>query len=198
MEPVEVLSRVLDLVETWNIESPFTKSLNRVMQNKFWSDYSQTKPKAVSKNAITKPICTQLRSKDNSQNVTNIDHRTYVPRELFNKGRFNGKKKPEVQEISIIYKLRSTSKMIIDQLYDHVPPPAISLYKNYVKNIKTKPINSCKEVNVYKYDVSLNNFNHNMLNVNVLFTRRHVEGNEILVLIICCIALAIFSFISFL
>ena len=60
MEPVKVLSRVLDLVETWNIDSPFTKSINRVMKSQFWSDYLQTTPKAVSNNVLTKPICTQM------------------------------------------------------------------------------------------------------------------------------------------
>ena len=146
MEPVEVLSRVLDLVETWNIESPFTKSLNRVMQNQFWSDYSQTTPKVVSNNVTTKSICTQLRSNDNIQNVPNLDHNTYVPRKLFIKGRDHRKEKAEVHEISTIYKLRSTSKMLIDQLYDHVPPPATTPNKNFVKKIRTKPINSCKEM----------------------------------------------------
>ena len=44
MEPVNVLSRILDLVQTWNIESPFTKSINRVMQNQILNNHSYTNP----------------------------------------------------------------------------------------------------------------------------------------------------------
>ena len=44
MEPVNVLSRILDLVQTWNIESPFTKSINRVVQNQILNNHSYTNP----------------------------------------------------------------------------------------------------------------------------------------------------------
>ena len=33
MEPSNVLSRVLDLVATWNKDSPYTKTINLAMQN---------------------------------------------------------------------------------------------------------------------------------------------------------------------
>ena len=60
--------------------------------------------------------------------------------------------------------------MLIDQLYDHVPPPATFPIQNDVKNIKTKPNNSCAGHNTSKNGLRLNNFNFDMFNLNANVT----------------------------
>ena len=69
MEPVKVLSRVLDLVETWNIESPFTKSINRVMQNQIWNNYSHTNPWM-----INQPMADNINSQTQMHNLNWSDY----------------------------------------------------------------------------------------------------------------------------
>ena len=49
MEATNVLSRVFDLVETWDPDSPFTNSMNRGMLNQIGRDYSYAAPKPISR-----------------------------------------------------------------------------------------------------------------------------------------------------
>ena len=72
MEPCNVLARVLDLVDTWQKDSPFTKSLNRVMSDSLFKSSSPCRTNRSSSNTAIEcsPICNQYKNNVN-QNLCN-------------------------------------------------------------------------------------------------------------------------------
>ena len=63
-EHTNVLSRILDLVETWNCDSPYSKSIKRVMQREIGSQYTYEKQKPFLPYEMTIPACNQYNSKN--------------------------------------------------------------------------------------------------------------------------------------
>ena len=59
MQPSKVLARVLDLVDTWQKDSPFTKSINLVMTDPLFKSSSPCRANKSSPNTAIEcsPIC---------------------------------------------------------------------------------------------------------------------------------------------
>ena len=137
-----------DIVATWNCDSPYSKSIKRVMQREIGSQYICNSQKPFLPYEMTIPSCNQYNSKNtfslespmfghhkdvktNPIDTPNDDRivSNSVNNGLYNvNGTFSGKDKNRLMNspfanISHIKKLKNDSHCLIDQFYECVPPP---------------------------------------------------------------------------